>query len=316
MSGCELSPNFEKIKELSSGSTGSEANVSIYRNTTNNRLYIIKKTPLKGSLYQMEENQSTQTNIIKNTRTKIKNEANAYLLMGMLVNYKILPYVIMGSTPEKQNNNCDYIYQFNEAVDTNDFDLYTLEEFLNQILPQILPQILNDDLKSDIVYLIFLTIMFQLTYTFMIFNLIGLQHNDTHINNVFVLINKHRNIINHTTEVINNLDVFNFDFRNKFNNKSGGDMNNLNLISIFRLLDIGISTRIYDFDRSSKINSQYPINKLFNGIAFSNPNDDAYPTDSSKQLNIPNNRRKSKNNSKLQDITVLETYTLNRLQSL
>jgi hypothetical protein len=157
--------------------------------------------------------------------------------MKTLVSNKITPYVIFNSSTESSHiiNSCyekqKVLIQVNETA-TDNFNVSSFKKFIET-------NIVNMD------KLVFLTLLFQIVYTLIVFNKIQLQHNDLHLENILVLQNKFFNI-------------FNKDIRNEYTRPPSPKVKTYYFKydkspeSEFYLLDIGINCRIFDFDKSWK----------------------------------------------------------------
>jgi hypothetical protein len=122
-------------------------------------------------------------------------------------------------------NNPDIIAYYNALlIETSDYKLETLENFLEGTLSK--SKIEN---ISDIIF----NILFQIMYTLYIFNKLKITHNDLHDGNIFISIAEN-NILDTVNFNIEYNNVYNFDKKK------------------FYLPNIGLSVRIFDFDRASK----------------------------------------------------------------
>lgn len=163
-----------------------------------------------------------------------------YQLMNILVKKHITPYVIMGNSLVPCNDNTDTNSQeannsqeaipsqmlINETSGHNVKETLNLNEFINKY-------------KDEMNKFILLHILFQLVYTLLCFNRIGLQHCDLHIQNILVF--------------IRNNNVFEYDkWYNKVKTQKMKTYKFKTDTMEFSLVDIGIDIRIYDFDHAIK----------------------------------------------------------------
>ena len=178
-------------------------------------------------------------------------ERKIYSIMNKLVFNNITPHVFTLANATKKEINIDninqilklklkyifsseikYIYPIITETNDNTRQLYTVSHFLKNIL-EFIP------LKKQ--KIIILVLLFQIIYTLEVFNRVGLKHNDLHIKNVFIQVHN-KNIIDSTND--------------KYFNKYIVDDYS------YLIPNIGLSIRIFDFDRSCKHdNGVYPIYK-------------------------------------------------------
>ena len=98
-------------------------------------------------------------------------------------------------------------------------------------------------------YFNILIILFHIIYTLKIFNLLGIKHNDLHFGNILIIYDKEKN-----KKTSNNKYIISDDDGNgKLNSKE------------YVIPNIGITTRLFDFDLASK-NEAKDITKLKEGL--------------------------------------------------
>ena len=130
------------------------------------------------------------------------------------------------------NQNVKYIYPLITETSDSTKEIIKLYDFLIKII----------NMRHKYTEIIFLVILFQIMYTLLVFNKVGLKHNDLHLKNIFIQINS-ANILS------NNHDIY----FNKY------VVNNKGINKDYLIPNIGIDVRIYDFDRSCKFNNNiYP----------------------------------------------------------
>ena len=180
--------------------------------THKNNKYIIKQYTFNGQIETLKALQ-------------LENEKKIYEIMNKLVKMYITPCVIMQYLCVVNYTEDTYTHiQLNETnSDINSNECISLHAFFEKYFDKITPQIL-------------LNILFQITYTLKCFNIINLQHNDLHINNVLVFL-RTDNILDTQEFVIKNHYNFKYDKKN-----------------IFKLYNLGIDIRIFDFDQSTMDN--------------------------------------------------------------
>ena len=171
-------------------------------------------------------------------------ENKIYSIMSILIEKKITPHIFSLVTSSNKeipisvinssfrteienifrNPKIKFLYPM--VVETSDSskEITTLHDFLLTHL-NILPK----EKKNNI----FIILLFQIMYTLEIFNRIGIKHNDLHLKNIFVQINK-KNYINDNNEI----------YFNKYT-----------LDKSYLIPNIGINIRIFDFDRTCKLNN-------------------------------------------------------------
>ena len=230
-------------------------------NTGNKNLTVTQLTQLTqnevptssgGTTYFIEDVSNYKTFLVKQVSREYKStgldltnsilsEARIYLLMRHLVHYYITPFVIIGyDVINCQKNNT--IFLINETA-KNTTKYYKLSEFLTTYYAK-----LND--------MIILHILFQIVYTLDCFNKINLEHRDLHINNVLVFLRKDNNILDTPNFSITNYYEFKY-----FKSESESE-------SKFKLYDLGIDIRIFDFDQSFKFESNVMLETEFNIKSF------------------------------------------------
>ena len=153
-------------------------------------------------------------------------EMNIYKLLYYFLKFKISPHVITGI----HNIYCETEGQKFELLFTETFDkdIFQVISFLEFI------ELYKDNPKF---YLLILNLLFQIIYTLICFNLIYLYHHDLHSGNILVCINKGNNIFMPNFTPTN--------FTSYIYNTNGESI---------KLLDLGISIYIFDFNTSHKVN--------------------------------------------------------------
>ena len=189
------------------------------------------------------------------------SEAKMYQIMNKLVENDISPHMFLGIETLKNIRYRDlkpnlkalldaypsmgkeYFYVLlNETGDKN-IKIRTLYNTIEKIILNVKSKYLSLDEAMKILY----NILFQILYTLEVYNRIGVKHNDLHTNNIFVLVRE--------KNYIDTIDVFSdaskapekFYRTYKFRH-SDGTLHELNLPNL------GFDVRIYDFDRTCKLN--------------------------------------------------------------
>lgn len=222
--------DFEIRKKLSSNQdSASEATVYLVKGNKDHKNYVIKNVEIdsKYNSYQ---------------KSCLFNEIEMYKIMNLLSSKNVTPHIITSYTnylcnpnliPKKNKTkkknkyniqNKYYIFQINEAQ-RDDQDCITLRDFMNKYVAE-------RNIDGHITYTdeILLNILFQILYTLYIFTKIKLNHNDLHLGNILIYIDRNLPIETQTTKYIygDNPDDFIY------------------------LKNLGYSVRIFDFDRSFK----------------------------------------------------------------
>ena len=220
---------FDDVKLLSRPDD-SASNSIVYLLKSGNKQYILKITGMKT---------------IKGKLSPPDTERRIYSIMSLLVDKNITPHVFtLTESANKEikidNINKDFAVELNRLfrsskikyvypmiTETTDStkDIMTLYEFMKREMVQ---------LSSKKMKIIFQVLLFQLIYTLHVFNLVGLKHNDLHLKNVFVQINR-KNIITNSQD--------------NYCNKYVVGKNE------YLIPNIGIDIRIFDFDRTCKLNN-------------------------------------------------------------
>jgi hypothetical protein len=214
--------NFERIKKLSDGKTGSKAvvdllsinlselseiNVNKIRIGENNTSLLISK--------RVKYKKRNKTNI--NLITNIDNEIKIYSeCINKLVSQRITPYLMNNVLHKK----CKDIYLLlNEAAVDNTYSINYLDN-------------IDFNYKTKDFY----NIMFQLIYTLKCFNAIKLSHSDLYFKNILVLQKETK-----PSEKKITYKYFKYGERD---------------VDAIYLENIGIEIRIFNFDRCKKYNSE------------------------------------------------------------
>ena len=220
---------FDDVKLLSRPDD-SASNSIVYLLRSGNKQYILKITGMKA---------------IKGKLSPPDTERRIYSIMSLLVEKNITPHVFTltesaNKEIKMENINSDFALELNiifrsskikyvypMITETSDYtkDIITLYDFMKKEMIM---------LSSKRMKLIFQVLLFQLIYTLHVFNLVGLKHNDLHLKNIFVQINS-KNMITYSQDNYCNKYVIG---RNEY-----------------LIPNIGIDIRIFDFDRTCKLNN-------------------------------------------------------------
>lgn len=220
---------FDHVKLLSRPDD-SASNSIVYLLRSGNKQYILKITGMKS---------------IKGKLSPPDTERRIYSIMSLLVEKNITPHVFTltksaNKEIKMENINSDFALELNRIfrsskikyvypmiTETSDYtkDIMTLYDFMKREMIM---------LSSKRMKLIFQVLLFQLIYTLHVFNLVGLKHNDLHLKNIFVQINS-KNMITYSQDNYCNKYVIG---RNEY-----------------LIPNIGIDIRIFDFDRTCKLNN-------------------------------------------------------------
>ena len=193
-------------------------------NASNTIIHFIteKKFPYKS--YVIKEFKYADTTNTTNATfilNRLHNEMFFYLnIMNNLVLNNITPYVLMSA--EVYTCGLD-IYLITETANEEDDQVMTLFDFFYAMYNFITSEIM-------------LNILFQIIYTLKCFNEINFKHQDLHLDNILIFINKKNNILQ---------DGWSLDSVYKFILSNDTD-------GIFYLPNIGLQIRIFDFDMSIK----------------------------------------------------------------
>ena len=189
------------------------------------------------------------------------SEAKMYQIMNKLVEKDISPHMFLGLETLKNIRYSDlkpnlkalldaypsmgkdhFYVLLNETGDKN-VKIRTLYNTVEKIILNVKSKYLTLDEAMSI----FLNILFQILYTLEVYNRIGVKHNDLHTNNIFVLV-REKNAID-TKEDFSKISKAPVKFYRTYKFRhSDGILHELNLPNI------GFDVRIYDFDRTCKLN--------------------------------------------------------------
>jgi serine/threonine protein kinase len=204
----------------------------LYSNSSNTIIHFIteKKFPYKS--YVIKEFKYDDKNKNKTFNLyRLHNEILFYeQIINNFVSNNITPYVLMSA--EAYICGLD-AYLITETANEEDYQVMTLFDFYNTLYEFITSEIM-------------LNILFQIIYTLKCFNAINFIHQDLHLDNILIFINKKKNILH---------DNWSLDSVYKFILSNDTD-------GIFYLPNIGLQIRIFDFDMSIKYMSYSKINEL------------------------------------------------------
>ena len=223
------------VKILSDGKTQTESKVYLIRDNhdKHRKLYIIKETPYFKKIFVEVYKDDPESLIQYIQLPSILSEGKIYnQVVNTLINENITPYIIMGHGIQ-QCDEQNKIFLINETGNDNAIKILKLKEFLEEY---------NDKIHYEVL----LHILFQIVYTLKCFDIIKLQHNDLHIDNILVFIRR-QNIFNTPIEKLNSLYYF------KYGKLPSEE---------FLLLNLGIDIRIYDFDQAFKQKANTQFNNL------------------------------------------------------
>ena len=224
-------PNVEIIKKFKSDSR-TEAIIELIKLETKNKanilnnstdIFMIKKTQTLNSMLSDEE----RLEIYK----RFTIECSIYEMLIQFIIRNISPHVISGGICEEETDTGNnYLSIYNETFNPEYYDVIFLKDFIIKYIEKPL-------FENALI-----NILFQLVYTLRCFNIINLNHNDLHVGNILIFIDKENNI-------------FNPEFTLQKYNKYTFDDNTL------ELLDLGIYAFIFDFDGSNKNKADDPVNQ-------------------------------------------------------
>ena len=232
-------PNVNTLVEPSSElSTGSKSKIDIFTKKDNSayimkkQIFPIKKDRILYLINSAKNNTKNNAQNIENIKLKIAKERflmeyNFYKMMKILVKTNTTPYCIIGSDFDICQSNEDKNYvnyiMINEAeLEFNEnFETRNLVSFINAY---------NEDLTQPQ----FNALLFQIVYTLCVFQRLGIQHNDLHLENILVYF-KYNNETNTNNTKPNTYNKFVFN-----DNKS------------VLIENYSFEIRIFDFDRSLK----------------------------------------------------------------
>ena len=227
-----LNFKFDSVDILSTPDD-SASNSIVYKLKVGSKQFILKITGMKTKMGALSPPDT---------------EKKMYELMNILLDRKITPHVftlIMSTESDIPINSLEpnfyrslnsifknpkikFVYPMITETSDSSKKIITLNDLVKKTFIM-----LSESVKTKI----FVNILFQIMYTLEVFNRIGIKHNDLHSKNVFIQINQ-KNIIDGNHEL--------------YNNKYIGDREYL-------IPNIGIVVRIFDFDRSCKLdNGIYP----------------------------------------------------------
>ena len=189
------------------------------------------------------------------------SEAKMYQIMNKLVEKDISPHMFLGIETLKNIRYRDlkpnlkalldaypsmgkehFYVLLNETGDKN-VKIRTLYNTIEKISLNVKSKYLSLDEAMKILY----NILFQILYTLEVYNRIGVKHNDLHTNNIFVLV-REKNFID-TIDVFSDSSKAPEKFYRTYKYRhSDGTLHELNLPNL------GFDVRIYDFDRTCKLN--------------------------------------------------------------
>lgn len=199
------------------------------------KIYFVKEKIKPFKTYLIKE--ITKTSLKFESVKAFLNESKFYndIMYNFVLN-NITPYVIIGANSYLEQNS-NKLYLINETADVTRYDVISLFEFIKKIdnIPKLNKIIIN--------------LLFQIIYTLKCFNAINFKHQDLHLDNILLFINKSNNILQ---------DSWVLESKYEFILSNTGNPDN----DIFYLENIGIQVRIFDFDRSIKMSSRTKIKEL------------------------------------------------------
>ena len=137
----------------------------------------------------------------------------------------------------------EYFYVLlNETGDKN-VKIRSLYNTIEKIILNVKLRYLSFDEAMKILY----NLLFQILYTLEVYNRIGVKHNDLHTNNIFVLV-REKNYIDTRDVFMNESKAPEKFYRTYKFRHSDGTLHEL------KLTKLGFDVRIYDFDRTCKLN--------------------------------------------------------------
>jgi hypothetical protein len=224
-------PKIEIIKTFKSNSR-TEAIITLAKLETKNKanilnnstdIFVIKKKQILNRMLSDKK----KNDIYK----RFTIECSIYEILMQFIIRNISPHVISGGICEKETDTeNDYLSIYNETFNPEHYDVIFLKDF-------IIRYIQNPLFENALI-----NILFQVVYTLRCFNIINLNHNDLHVGNILIFIDKENNILNS-------------EFTLQKYNKYTFDDNTL------ELLDLGIYAFIFDFDGSNKNKADDPVNQ-------------------------------------------------------
>lgn len=169
----------------------------------------------------------------------IKNEIEIYKIMTFLIQKAITPFVIgyihsRECFPDKKKKDNKNYFLLTEAAN-NVRECLSLHDFLLKYKKKITP-------------FVFTVLLSQIVYTLNCFAKINLIHMDLHINNILVYIYEN--------------NILNAEFA----------IEQYNLCELYKIYDIGLEIRIFDFDRSVKFESDV----IYQEINYQSANTNKY----------------------------------------
>lgn len=238
---------FIEIQELNNNLKKDNIKLlSIPTNTGSNSFVFLYNSDKKGYIIKLSGYDIYDINININIKNII-TEYYIYNYLNILYFLNATPHFFFNYNAIKlsESSSLNRFILFNETSSTNDI-IIDFETFIMEN---------QDFLKKNIEILHI--IIFQIIYTLECFSRIRLKHNDLHLGNIMILLepnniinNKSFKIKNYTKYVVSYKENTHFFENNeklisdlKSNNINNGD-------KIYILPNIGLSVRIYDFDRS------------------------------------------------------------------